>query len=297
MGLGKRALVTGVGGFTGHYMRVELQRHGYHVIGIGSAAEDSTDYYQVDLQDATRLSAVFAQVQPDIIVHLAALAFVAHGNANAFYQVNLIGTRNLLDAIASSGKIPECVLLASSANVYGNSSKGKLDEATQPVPANDYAVSKLAMEHMARLWQDKLPIVITRPFNYTGIGQAKNFLIPKIVDHFRRRAKIIEMGNLDVWREFNDVRTVTHLYRQIIETPEAVGDIFNVCSGKAWSLREVVALCEELTGHYVELKANPSFVRANEVKTLSGDNRHLLELIGQRDFPSLRETLQWMLES
>lgn len=292
---GKRVLVTGIGGFTGRCLQAELQAHGHRVIGTGNTPEAGADYYQVNLLDASKLNEVLAQVQPDVVVHLAALAFVAYGNADDFYKVNLIGTRHLLEAIAASGKRPQCVLLASSANVYGNSSEGLLDETTLPAPANDYAVSKLAMEHMAHLWHDKLPLVIARPFNYTGVGQAKNFLIPKIVEHFRRKADVIELGNLDVLREFNDVRTVARIYRRLIETPQTIGQTVNVSSGRAWSLHEVVALCEELTGRRIELKVNPAFVRANEVKVLCGDNTRLRSLIGEWHSPSLRETLEWML--
>ncbi|MDZ7598496.1 MAG: NAD-dependent epimerase/dehydratase family protein [Desulfobacterales bacterium] len=200
------ALITGIKGFTGQYLEAELEAAGWEVWGIGAHEEPGGARYQtVDLADADRLRRIVGEVQPDAVVHLAAIAFVGHGDADAFYRVNLIGTRNLLAALAAAKKRPDCVLLASSANVYGNSTEGVLNESTSPNPANDYAVSKLAMEYMARLWRDRLPIVIARPFNYTGVGQTENFLLPKIVSHFRRRAEVIALGNLDVWRDFSDV--------------------------------------------------------------------------------------------
>lgn len=296
--LGKIALVTGVAGFTGHYMQAELRACGYRVVGVGRGPlVGDAEYRQVDLLDRQGLHEVFEQVRPDVVMHLAAHAFVARDNADDFYQVNLIGTRHLLEAAAGTSRTPSRILLASSANVYGNASEGLLDENTLPEPANDYAVSKLAMEYMARLWMDRLPLVVTRPFNYTGVGQPDNFLIPKIVDHFRRKAPFIELGNLDVSRDFNDVRNVVKLYRSLIEQPQAVGQTINIGSGVAWSLREVVAMCEQLTGHRIQLRVNPAFVRANEVRTLSADTSRLRGLVGDFKPIALRETLRWMLEA
>ena len=291
---GKRALITGIHGFTGRYMAAELEAHGYEVIGLGSQPSDEPGYYQIDLADGPGLHALLATLQPDFVVHLAALAFVGHGAPEAFYQVNLIGTRNLLEAIANCGKTPRCVLLASSANVYGNTSSGLLDESTAPAPANDYAVSKLAMEFMANLWRERLPLVIARPFNYTGVGQADNFLLPKIVSHFRSKAEKIELGNLDVWRDFSDFRALVKAYRGLLEA-RPVGQTVNVSSGKAHSLREVIAMCEALTDHKIEVEVNPAFVRANEVKTLCGDNSRLKSLVAGWQTPPLEETLSWML--
>lgn len=293
--LGRRVLITGIKGFTGRYMAAELERHGYEVRGVGTTPGSEPGYHQVDLNDADGLCALLSQEQPDIVIHLAALAFVGHGNADDFYKVNLIGTRNLLEAVGRAGKRPDCVLLASSANVYGNASAGMLDESTPPAPANDYAVSKLAMEYMARLWADRLPLVIVRPFNYTGVGQAGNFLLPKIVDHFRRRAEKIELGNLDVSRDFSDVRTVVELYRRLAEHPAAIDQTVNISSGTAYSLREVVSMCQELTGHRLRIEINPAYVRANEVKVLCGDNSRIRSMLGEIDTFPLRETLAWML--
>ncbi|CAI2415473.1 GDP-mannose 4,6-dehydratase [Serratia ficaria] len=295
-GAGKRALVTGINGFTGRYVAAELSAAGYRVFGLGSLPSSQPDYLQGNLLDAPALTAVIEQVKPDVVIHLAAIAFVGHGDANAFYNVNVIGTRNLLQALHSSGHSLDAVLIASSANVYGNSTSGMLAEATPANPVNDYAVSKLAMEYMAKLWADKLPVFITRPFNYTGVGQADNFLLPKIVKHYKENAAIIELGNIDVWRDFTDVRALSRAYVALLQA-KPVGETFNVCSGRTYSLRDAVTLCEKISGHSLEIRVNPAFVRANEVKTLCGDATKLRTVIGEWDTPPLEDTLRWMLEN
>jgi nucleoside-diphosphate-sugar epimerase len=189
------------------------------------------------------------------------------------------------------------VLLASSANIYGNSVEGILDESTPAAPANDYAVSKLAMEYAAALYANRLPLIIARPFNYTGVGQSESFLIPKITSHVRRKAPVIELGNLDVARDFSDVRNVVRVYHRLLQSPLAVSQAFNVCSGKAWSLNEVLTMVREISGHDFEVRVNPAFVRQNEVKTLLGNRTKLNEATGVMPEIELRETLRWMLEA
>ena len=278
-------LITGCDGFTGRYVRSEMETNGYRVIGLSS-----------NLTDYDEISTEIKRLNPHVVIHLAGIAFVGHGNANTFYEVNLIGTRNLLEALSDHATNIKCILLASSANVYGNRSEGILDEDTTPDPANDYAVSKLAMEHMAKLWLDKLPLFIVRPFNYTGVGQDEKFLIPKIVNHFKQKKSVIELGNLDVWREFGDVRTVANIYRRLVELCPA-GETLNICTGKAHSLKEVVDLCKKITGHSIEIKVNPAFVRENEVRELTGDSKRLIKIIGDSASPDFQATLDWMLNS
>lgn len=280
-----RTLVTGLSGFTGQYLKAELAAHGHEVVGLES-----------DLTNALALADEVQRVQPDWVAHLAGISFVGHSDQNDFYRVNLLGTRNLLAALACCEKRPISVLLASSANVYGNSAEGVLYEDTPTNPANDYAVSKLAMEYMARLWLDKLPICVARPFNYTGAGQAESFLLPKIVAHFRQRAKVIELGNLDVWRDFSDVRAVAQAYRRLLEE-SPIGVTVNICSGQIHSLREILAIVEQISGHKIEVRVNPAYVRANEVKTLCGDPSRLRSLIGPWQTPPLEETLRWKFYS
>lgn len=290
-----RALITGLDGFTGKYVADELRRSGYEVFGTchGRQVGDAATCFMVDICDSPRLQEVVERVQPEVVVHLAAISFVAHGDADAIYCVNVLGTRNLLAALAGLTRTPRAILLASSANVYGNTSVGLIDEAVIAAPANDYAVSKLAMEYVARLWMDRLPIFITRPFNYTGIGQSPRFLIPKIVDHFQRKAPVIELGNLDVERDFSDVRVVARAYVGLLEALPS-GQIVNVGSGRAASLRDVLSMMAEISGHEIEVRVNPAFVRANEVKRLEGDISRLRGLLGDYQPEPLMGTLQWM---
>ncbi len=293
------ALITGVNGFTGRYMAEELRTAGYDIVGLGSTSSQSiasSSFYHCDLLDRDGLVKVFKQVKPDIVVHLAAIAFVAHGDVDAIYRTNVVGTRHILDAIVQSGHIPRSILLASSANIYGNAIVEPITEQVLAAPANDYAVSKLSMEYMAKLWYEQLPITIVRPFNYTGAGQALNFLIPKIVDHFKRRAPDLELGNINVIRDFSDVRSVVQRYRRLLES-DAQGEIFNVCSGQGHSLLDVLQMMREISGHDLDVHVNPAFVRANEVHRLVGSSDKLEAVVGKvADIP-LRETLTWMLNS
>jgi GDP-6-deoxy-D-talose 4-dehydrogenase len=296
-----KVLISGADSFTGRYLAATLHQAGHEVHGlvrapIDGAIEGVQALHVADLVDAAGLAAVVRAVQPHKVVHLAAISFVAHGDVAAIYATNVVGTRNLLEALVQSKAPLQAVLVASSANVYGNSVGGVLDEATPPAPANDYAVSKLAMEYVVRLYADRLPVVVTRPFNYTGVGQADNFLIPKIVSHIRKRAPLIELGNLDVARDFSDVRMVVGLYSRLLDTPAAVGQTFNVCSGKAWSLNEVLQMVRDISGHDFEVRVNPAFVRSNEVKTLLGSRAKLDATVGAMPEIPLQDTLRWMLE-
>lgn len=292
-----RALITGINGFTGRYLAGRLLGEGYEVFGLAqSAAERSENVYGCDLLDAEYLGRVVDEVQPDVVAHLAAISFVAHGDVENIYRTNVVGTRNLLAALAASRCQPTSVLLASSANVYGNARVDAIDESVPFNPANDYAVSKVAMEYMARQWMSDLPIVITRPFNYTGPGQADHFLLPKIVKHFKEGKKVIELGNLDVARDFSDVRTVVDAYARLLASAPA-GEAFNICSGKATSLEEVLRLMSEIAGYTIEVEVNPAFVRKNEVKRLRGSNTRLTRTIGEMEAVSLRDTLKSMYET
>ena len=294
-------LITGVAGFTGRYLAPKLAEAGYEVHGAIHAQDDpavtgAARLHRVDIGDARAVTRLIAEVAPAKVVHLAAIAFVAHSDVAEMYRANVVGTRNLLDALASGSTPPDAVLLASSANIYGNARAAVLDEATPPAPANDYGVTKATAEMIAGMYANRLPLIVARPFNYTGRGQSEQFLIPKIVSHVRRRADEIELGNLDVARDFSDVRGVVDAYARLLESPRAIGETFNTCSGRATALSEVIQLASRLSGHELKVRVNPAFVRADEVKTLRGSAAKIEGVIGPLAMPSLEETLRWMLE-
>jgi nucleoside-diphosphate-sugar epimerase len=290
-----RALVTGIHGFTGAYVAKELENLGFEVFGTSFAEEPAgSKITRVDLRNAKAVRNLVEQIQPEVVIHLAAISFVGHEDISEIYEMNIVGTRNLLSALANLAVKPKSVVLASSANVYGNSTFDPISELAPAKPANDYAVSKLAMEQMAMLWVDQLPITMVRPFNYTGVGQSSKFLIPKIVDHFKFHAEAIELGNTEIARDFSDVRTVSWAYGQLALNP-APGEIFNIASGVSTSLGEIIDLLRSRSGHHIEVKSVATLKRTGEVLSLRGDASKLWKHIGQPREISLQETLSWML--
>jgi nucleoside-diphosphate-sugar epimerase len=295
-----KALVTGICGFTGPYLAEALTKRGISVVGIAHAPTalpkvDRVHVVDIAERDAVR-DAVLAE-EPDFAVHLAAISSVVHDNVEEIYRTNLIGTRNLLEALVSLKKKPRSVLVASSSNVYGNRNEGIMREDMTPDPVNDYSVSKVAAEMIAGLYIPHLPVCVVRPFNYTGVGQSSSFLIPKIIEHVRSGQKIIRLGNLEVARDFSDVRFVAEAYARLLHCRDAVGLTVNVSSGQAYRLDDILLKIASISGQDLEVQVDPELVRNNEVRSLWGDSSLLDRLIGPIDRIPLEETLRWMLEA
>jgi nucleoside-diphosphate-sugar epimerase len=286
-----RLLLSGADGFTGVHLTQVASNAGFEVIAL-----------QAPLEDSAKLHAQLKEVQPTHVIHLAAISHVTHDDDLAYYQTNLLGSLDFLEALSQLASPPQKVILASSANVYGNAEGAEdtehapIAESQTPAPVNHYAMSKLAMELLARNFSSRLPIVTTRPFNYTGVGHGAHFVIPKIVDHFARKASVIELGNVDVYREYNDVRDISNLYLALLERG-LPGQTYNLASGRTHSLRQVIAQLESMTGHLMAIKVNPQFVRQNEIMTLCGSSQFLEQTLGTITWRSLDETLQWMLKA
>jgi len=152
------------------------------------------------------------------------------------------------------------------------------------------------MECISRNYKAKIPIVITRPFNYTGLNQDKNFLIPKIIKAFQSREDVIELGNIDVFREFNDVRDIVQMYRLLI-TSEYDNSCLNLCSGEIYSISNIIDFMQEISDHKIEITINDNFIRDNEIKELGGDPSNIQKSINHIKKYNIRDTLKWMYKN
>jgi len=281
----KKVLIMGIDSFTGVHLSSYLKSEGYEIYGT-SYLKSGKKKFQCDIRKKEDILSILNEVKPNFIINLAGISFPAHGNSSDFYQINTIGAINILDAIIESKQNPQKIILVSSATLYGNQGVEILDESLCPTPANHYGASKYAMETLAKNYFSKLNIIITRPFNYTGIGQAEHFLIPKIVKHFKYRKNSIELGNLDIIREFNGIKYICKVYSKLLISNSS-SDVVNLASNRGIKLMDVIKMMEDIAGYSIKIKVNSAFVRKDEIKKLTGSTKKLFGLIGevkQRDF-------------
>lgn len=278
----KKILITGAQGFTGRYLAALLKQAGHEVVAL-----------QADIRDLDVLVDEVKTINPTHIVHLAGISFTLDGKDINIYKVHLIGSENLLKACMEIKPRLEKLILVSTSHVYGfGNGSEPLAESFPAAPRTHYAISKYGMECIAENYRDVLPIIISRPFNYTGAGQAGRFLIPKLVDHFKERRPEITLGNIDVARDFSDVRWVAQAYRALLQSD--FEGIVNLCSGRAISIRYILEYLRKKTGHEIELKQTTDLIR-RECMVQVGNRQKLDELVSIAPYP-FETTLDWMLQ-
>ena len=282
--MSSKVFVTGAEGFSGRYLCAHLKNLGYEVFEATTQNCDICDTKSI--KDALKFD-------PDFVIHLAGISF-APSDAELIFKVNVAGSKNLLDALGEQRKKPKRVILASSASVYGAQEAGVLSENLTPHPLSAYAKSKLQMENLAKDYD--LDILITRPFNYTGAGQSVNFLIPKIVSHFKRNASVIKLGNLTPKREYNNVSDVVKIYEKLLNLKTGER-IFNIGSGKGHGIGEILDFMREISGRDIKVEQNPAFMRADEPEEITADTARL-EANGLNLCKThIKQTLKWMYEN
>jgi len=291
-----KVLITGIDSFTGKYMRARLINSGYEVYGtVHNHKPGYENDFKCNLIYKKNISEIINKVQPNFVVHLAAISFVPQGTDLNVYETNLFGTLNLLEAIQTYASNIAKVIISSSGAIYGNNSD-LIDEYTAANPINHYGFSKLAMEKMSLIeYNDTLPLIFVRPFNYTGRYQSKQFLIPKIVEAFRKNETKIRLGNLSVKKDFSDVRDVVGAY-EVLLASQVYDGVYNICSGQSKSIKDILYCLEELSGKSLEIQVDSSLVRKNEIKHLQCNSTKIRNLGWTPEF-DIQATLKWMLST
>lgn len=286
-------LITGINGFTGKHLEGYLVEKGFKVYGLTFAKSEKENHLECDILNLDKLKESISKVNPDYVIHLAAISFVASLDIKKMYETNIVGTINVLEALVLLGISPKKIIVASSAAVYGNIGE-VLSEEMCPKPVNHYGNSKLAMEHMLANYFNKLEIIITRPFNYTGVGQEEHFVVPKIVKHYKEKEGTLALGNLNTFREYNDVSFLVQCYAKLLATDFKSG-VVNIASGVTYSIKNILEIMKDISSYNIETRIDDRFVRKNEIIELKGSASKLIGMIGNLDWKSgLRETLEEM---
>ncbi len=283
-----KVLITGIDGFTGIHLSRYLANAGYEIYGT-SLKKEEKNIFKCDITNKEEIKAVIEKINPDYIIHLAAISFVAHANNEEFYKVNTLGTQNLLESLIN----PKKVIIASSAVIYGPQNSEVLTESMCPNPNNHYGISKFGAEQIGKNYFEKFNMVITRPFNYTGPFQSEKFLIPKIVKHYKEHKKEIRLGNLDVFREINSIDFVCEVYKRLLEK-DVKNTIVNIASKRAIHLKKIIEIMNDIAGYKIKIIKDERFIRKNDIKKLIGDNILLKKLIGEVENKSIEEILKEM---
>jgi GDP-4-dehydro-6-deoxy-D-mannose reductase len=258
----------------------------------------------IDLLDPASLAKGIEETQPDLVLHLAAQSHVPRSisDPRATYNVNFFGTLNLLEALKACG-FPGRMLYISSGDVYGLVAPDVLPIAeTHAVrPRNPYAVSKAAAELLCYQWTQNhaFEIVLARPFNHVGPGQAEWFVVPDFAKQVVEvklglREPVIRVGAIDVTRDFTDVRDVVRAYFLLLERGKK-GEAYNICTGREQSIREILERLIVIAGIDCQIVQDEARFRPNEQKRIYGSFAKLNEQVGWQPTIDIDKSLQDVL--
>ena len=301
-------LVTGAAGFVGSHLLelleqddtdiVAWKRPGTDPLVPGRRGRGDT----VERHDRAGGAAAVAATRPAAVYHLAGAAHVGDSwrYTRETFAGNVLASHHLYDGLRRAGLRPR-VLVTLSATIYT-----PLDRAItehDPVrPTSPYGTSKLAQEMLSfRAWEDDgLPALLARSFNHMGPRQAPSFVAPSIARQIAlieagARPPVLTLGNLDPRRDLMDVRDTVRAYRAMMQSA-APGVPYNVCSGRAVAIREVVELFVAHARVPVRVEQDPALLRPNDIPLLLGDASRLRAATGWAADIPLEQTVSDLLE-
>lgn len=276
-----KALITGSLGFVGKYLREELERSGYEVVGLDLASDEHT--LRGNILDAKEMKCMVEQISPHVVIHLAGQSNVALSwkIPQKTMEINVNGTLNLMEAIREVNPAIRMVVVGSS-DQYGFLGKAGIN-VSEDLPTNPqtpYAVSKNAQEDLAKIYVKSygMNICMTRSFNHGGAGQKEGFLIPDFVAGIVRIERglqnTLRVGNLDSRRDFTHVSDVVKAYRLIAEHGLA-GEIYNVGSGRTVSAQEILESLSSKAKCFISVEQDPERMRPSDTPVICCDHSKL----------------------
>lgn len=294
-----RALITGASGFCGKHLISYLENQGLEIHTLGTKPASNNHYYLTDIGDVSAVAATIKAVSPNYIFHLAGVA-ASSADPTLFYQVNAVYAATLLHAISLTGYEDCPVLLVGTSAEYGlvDSEQLPIHEETPARPYSHYGISKLSQTLMGKaLSRQDRPLVMVRPFNIIGCGMPEYLSIQsfvKQITHIRQgqQPPVIQVGNLSSSRDFIDIHEVVKIYWNLIRTPDAYGEIINVCSGQGTVIKDLLRKLVELSNIDVEIKIDSARFKPVDIPVHYGSTEKLESLLGYSPKTNLEVVLK-----
>lgn len=307
----KKVLIFGIGGFVGRYLAEEFYNAGYEIYGSDKVKTPSVQDYVIfdvaELMDTESIGTLVQKVAPDMIINLAAISSVgaSWGIPQTTMMVNVVGALNIMEAAKNCSTSPKVMFIGSSEEYVTISEP--ISEKTELDASNPYGISKVTQERFAKLYRDRygMKIYCVRPFNHAGVGQTDSFVLPsfcKQVAEIEKLGKpgVIKVGNLTVQRDFSHVKDIVRAYRLIIESDNCEV-VYNVGSGKAYSLKEILDYIVGLSSQKIEVEVDPERFRPSDQPVICCDHKLITKELGWKPeftvFDALREMLEYYRES
>lgn len=296
--MAKKALITGIAGFVGSHMAELLLSEGYEVYGL-SRPRSKMDHIEsikskiqledADLLDSHSLYTTINKIKPEYIFHLAAQSFVptSWGSPAVTLEVNIVGSANVFEAVRQVG-IDPVIQIACSSEEYGlvHADEVPIKETNPLRPLSPYAVSKLAMDYLGYQYFEsyKMRIIRTRGFNHTGPRRGDTFAESTFAKQIAliekgKQEPVIYVGNLDAERDYTDVRDMVRAYLLAVDKCDP-GDVYNISTGTAIKIADVLKLMLSMSKVKVEIKEDPKRMRPSDVPILIGDNSKFVAKTG-----------------
>jgi GDP-4-dehydro-6-deoxy-D-mannose reductase len=294
-----KVLITGVTGFVGsHMVEYLFTKKDVEIWGIERwrskkdnirQFEDKINFIECDLRDASSVEKTIAQIKPDKIFHLAAQSFVPTSwNAPAeTLTTNIIGQLNIFEAVHKIGINP-WIQIACSSEEYGMvyPEETPIKETNPLRPLSPYGVSKVGQDMLGYQYAMSygMNIVRTRGFNHTGPRRGEVFVESNFAQQIAKIEKgvqkpVIHVGNLDARRDYTDARDMVKAYWLATEKCKR-GEVYNICSGKDWKIKDVLDILLSYSKIKVEVKPDPARMRPSDVMILLGDNSKFIRETG-----------------